>query len=70
MFSRFEHRRLVAVGCAGVGWWVIGLILWLVGPPAIRAPFALIHFLGLGTIVVVGLLYGLLWWASFLRSKF
>lgn len=69
MFESVKHRRLFAMALAGAGWWLIGLLLWFFGPPAIRVPFALVHFLGLGTVAAVGVLYGILWWASFLRSK-
>lgn len=69
MFESYKHPRLVAVALAGAGWWILGLVLWLLGPPQLRNVSFLIHLLGLGTLVLTGLVYGFKWWGGFIRSK-
>lgn len=64
-----KHGWTVSIALAGVGWWVIGLLAWLFGPSVVRVPALLVHLLGLGTVVLLGLLYGFFWWADFIRSK-
>lgn len=68
-FDRFDHPRLAALALAGFGWWLIGLLLGAAGPDSLGALSSVTHLLGLATLVVVGVAYGVLWWSDYLRTR-
>lgn len=69
MFDRFDHPRLAAAALAGFGWWLIGLLLGVAGPDSLGYVSSVTHLLGLGTLVLVGVVYGVLWWTGELNSR-
>lgn len=69
MFDRFSHPRLAAVALAGFGWWLLGLLLGAAGPDSLGYASSVVHLLGLGTLVLAGVVYGILWWTDELKSR-
>ena len=63
------HPRLASIALAGGGWWVVGLILWAVGPQSVVVPAVLVPLLGLATVVLASVAYAILWWASYGRER-
>lgn len=70
VFERFSHPRLAGLALVGFGWWVIGLFLGLFGPDSLGFLSSVMHLLGLVTLVVCGIAYGLLWWGDYFRTRF
>lgn len=69
MFDRLSHPRLAAVTLAGLGWWLIGLLLGLAGPDSLDYASSIVHLLGLGTLLIAGAVYGILWWTKELKDR-
>lgn len=69
-FERRSHPWLVAIALAGAGWWLVGFVLGLVGPEALTGVGWLVHLLGLATVLLSGVAYGILWWADYVQAAF
>lgn len=69
MFDRFTHPRLAAVALAGFGWWLIGLLIGIAWPGALGYVSSVLHLLGLGTLILAAVIYGVLWWTNELKKR-
>lgn len=69
MFDRFTNPRLAAVALAGFGWWFIGLLIGVAGPDKLGYVSSVLHLLGLGTLILAGVVYGVLWWTNELKTR-
>lgn len=67
---RLVHTRIGAMALAGAGWWLVGVLLASVGPDSTTNVALLLQLLGLFTLSLSGVIYGIYWWADYLRSKF
>jgi hypothetical protein len=67
--ERLSHPRLAAVALAGAGWWILGLVVGVAGPASLGGTAAVVHGLGLVTLLATGVLYVALWWADYAESK-
>lgn len=67
--GKLSHPRLAAVALAGAGWWLLGLAVGLAGPASLGGAAAVVHGLGLLTLLATGVVYLVLWWADYAESK-
>ena len=67
-FGRFEHPLLAAGALMGVGWWALGLLLGSLGPDSLGYLSSVLHLLGLATLVLVGSVYAVVWWGTWLTA--
>lgn len=71
-FHRFERPWLAALAAAGVVWFAASLPLGFVADihPMVGVLAAALHFLGVATLLVSGVVYALLFWRGYLDEKF
>ncbi len=72
-FGRFSHPWLTALAAAGAVWFLVGFpVAYLGAPvhPVFNLLGALLHFLGLATLLASGVVYSVLWWRDYLNERF
>ena len=73
LFGRFSRPWLAALAAAGAVWFLVGFPVAYLGTP-VHPVFnllgALLHFLGLATLLASGVVYSVLWWREYLNDRF
>lgn len=72
-FERFAHPWLAALAAAGAVWLLLSFPVGYLGPrvhPLFTTFSLILHVLGVATVLLSGIVFGILWWTTYLNGKF